>query len=122
MSSLQDALRSFLTVEGVRTATVIDVATGLIIRSVGKADQDLPVTAACVADEARTVRGALSSGSHAGDLVEISTVTGNRLQVARMLRSTPGDGLVLFIDVERAKSNLGLAAAAISQLAPSVLA
>jgi hypothetical protein len=122
MSKLQDSLRSFLTVEGIRTATVIDVATGMIIRSVGKADQDLPTTAACVADEARTVRGALSAGNHAGDLVEIATVTDHRLQVATMLRSGPGDGLVLFIDVERGKSNLGLTSLAISQLAPSVLA
>jgi hypothetical protein len=122
MSILQESLRSFLTVEGVRTAALIDIATGMIVRSVGKPDPDLAATAACVADEARAVRSARGAGGAADDLVEITAVTDGRLHVSRMLRSWPGDGLLLFVDLERGKSNLGLASLRISQLAPAVLA
>ncbi len=123
MSRLQESLRSFLTVEGVRTATVIDVATGMIIRSVGQADQDLPTTAACVADEAKTVRGALSADHPADDLVEIATVTDNRLQVATMLRSAPGrrPGAVHRRGAGRSPT-WACVKRAISRLAPAVLA
>jgi hypothetical protein len=121
-SRLQESLRSFLTVEGVRTATVIDIATGMIVRSVGKPDRDLPATAAYVADEARAVRGALGAGGAAGELVEMTTTTGTRLHVATILRGGPGEGLLLFVDVDRAKSNMALASRRISQLAPAVLA
>ena len=137
MSKLQESLRGFLEVEGVRTAAVIDIATGLIVRSVGKPDPGLPVTAACVADEARAVRDALGTVGALGtagalgeddapddeaDVVEISTVTSSRLQVSRILRSRPGDGLLLFIDLERTRSNLGLATLRMGQLASAVLA
>jgi hypothetical protein len=122
MSTLQESLRSFLAVEGVRTAALIDIATGMIVRSVGKPDPDLAATAACVADEARAARSAVGGGSAADELVEITTVTGGRLHVSRVLRSSPSEGLLLFVDLERGKSNLGLASLRIGQLAPAVLA
>jgi hypothetical protein len=122
MSRLQESLRCFLAVEGVRTAALIDVATGMIVRSVGKPDPDLSATAACLADEARAARSALGAGSAAGDLVEITTVTGSRLQISRILQDRPGEGLLLFVDLERRKSNVGLASLRTGQLAPAVLA
>jgi hypothetical protein len=92
------------------------------VRAVGKPDPDLPTTAACVADEARAARSALGTDSPAGDLVEITTVTGSRLQIARILHGNPGEGLLLFVDLERGRSNIGLASLQIGQLAPAVLA
>lgn len=124
----------------------------MIVRSVGKPEPSLAATAACVADEARAARDVLGAGCPAEDLVEITTVTGSRLHVSRLLRSSPSapgpeviliemtatigsrlhmsrllrsspnDGLLLFVDLERAKSNLGLATLRVGQLAPAVLA
>jgi hypothetical protein len=122
MSALQESLRQVLTMDGVRTAALIDVATGMIVRSVGKPDPDLATTAACVADEARAARSALGVGRPAGDLVEITSVTASRLQLSRILQGSPGEGLLLFVDLERAKSNVGLASLRIGQLAAAVLA
>jgi hypothetical protein len=122
MSRLQESLRRFLAVEGVRTAALIDVATGMIVRSVGKPDPDLPAVAARVADEVRAVRSAMRPAGAAGDLIEIATTTGSRLHVSRILQNSPSDGLLLFVDLERAKSNLGLASLRVSQLTPEVLA
>jgi hypothetical protein len=39
-----------------------------------------------------------------------------------MLRSQPGEGLLLFIDVDRNRSNLALASLRVDQLASAVLA
>jgi predicted regulator of Ras-like GTPase activity (Roadblock/LC7/MglB family) len=122
MPSLQESLRQFLAVEGVRTAVLVDIATGMIIRSVGKTDADLPTAAACMADEARAARAAPGTGGSAGDLSEITTLTASRLQVSRILATQPGEGLLLFIDFERGRSNAGLAALRVDQLAPAVLA
>jgi hypothetical protein len=122
MSRLQESLRCFLAVEGVRTAALIDVATGMIVRSVGKPDPDLPTVAACAADEVRAVRSALGPAGTADGLIEITTTTSSRLHVSTILQCSPSDGLLLFVDVERAKSNLGLASLRVSHLAPAVLA
>jgi len=122
VSTLQESLRCFLAVEGLRTAALIDIATGMIVRSVGKPEPNLAATAACVADEARAARDALWARQRPDDLVEITTVTGSRLHVSRILRRSPSEGLLLFVDLERGKSNLGLAALRVSQLAPAVLA
>ena len=122
MSTLQESLRCFLAVEGVRTAALIDIATGMIVRSVGKPDPDLAATAVCVADEARTARAALVAGIPADDLVEITTVTSSRLHVSRILRGSPSEGLLLFVDLERDRSNVGLASLRVGQLTPAVLA
>jgi hypothetical protein len=97
----------------------------MIVRSAGLPDPELPVTAACVADEARAARGAVGSAVNAdgqtADLVEITTVTGSRLHVSRILCSGPGEGLLLFVDLDRGRSNLGLASRQVDQLAPAVL-
>jgi hypothetical protein len=121
MSTLQESLHRFLSVDGVRTAALIDIATGMIVRSVGKPDPDLATTAACVADEARAARGAVGAGP-ADNLVEITTVTDSRLHVSRVLQHEPSEGLLLFVDLERGRSNMGLASLRIGELAPAVLA
>ena len=126
MSGLREWLGRFLAVDGVRTVAVIDIATGMIVRSVGLPDPELPVTAACVADEARAARSALGRAVDADgqpdDLAEITTVTGSRLHVSQILCAAPGEGLLLFVDLDRTRSNLGLAALRVDQLAPAVLA
>ena len=122
MLTLQESLRPFLTVEGVRTAALVDIATGMIVRSVGKPDPELAVTAACVADEARAAQSALEVGGLTDDLVEIAAVTGSRLHVSRFVLRSPGEGLLLFIELDRGKSNVGLASLRVGQLAPAVLA
>jgi hypothetical protein len=118
MSSLHESLHEVTAVEGVRIAALIDIATGMIVRSAGKVSTDLSVVAACLADEVRAVR----NGSAGADLDEIAVVTDTRLHLSRVLRSQPGEGLLLFVDVERSKSNVALASLQVGRLAPAVLA
>jgi hypothetical protein len=121
-SSLQEALHQLLAVEGVRTVALIDIASGMVIRSAGEPGTGLRAAAASVADEARAARGALGPRSLAGELDEIAVVTESRLHLAKVLRSQPGEGFLLFADIDRERANLALASLRIGQLAPAVLA
>jgi hypothetical protein len=121
-SSLQEALQRFLAMEGVRTVALIDIASGMVVRSAGEQDAGLPAAAASVADEARAAREALGPRQPAGELDEIAAVTENRLHLAKILQGRPGEGFLLFVDMDRARANVALASLRVGQLAPAVLA
>jgi hypothetical protein len=121
-SSLQEAIHRVLAVEGVATVALIDIASGMVIRSAGERGPGFPAAAASVADEARAAREALGPRAPAGELDEISAVTGSRLHLAKILRSQPGEGFLLFVDMDRARANVALASLQVGQLAPTVLA
>jgi hypothetical protein len=122
VSGLKESLGQILAVEGVRTAAVIDIATGMVVRSAGTEDAGFAAVAAGIADEARLARAALGPGHPAGDLDEISLVTRDRLQVSRILDSRLGERLLLFVDLDRAQANIALASLQVSHVAPTVLA
>ena len=122
MSSLMESLRQVMAVEGVRAAAVIDIATGMIVRSAGEQGTDFAAAAASMADEARTVRGVLGPGRPGGSLDEISLVTEGRLHVSKVLDSRLGEGMLLFVDLDRTRVNIALASLRVGQLAPAVLA
>jgi len=122
MSSLTESLRQVMAVEGVRGAALIDIATGTVVRAIGEQGTDFPLAAVCMADEARTARAALGPSRPGGGLDEISTVTENRLHLAKFLDSRVGEGMLLFVDLDRKRVNIALASLRVAQLAPSVLA
>ena len=121
-SSLQEALHRVLAMEGVRTVALIDIASGMVVRSAGEQDPGFPAAAASVADEARAAREALGPRQPAGELDEIAVVTDSRLHLAKILEGQSGEGFVLFVDMDRARANVALASLQVGQLAPAVLA
>jgi len=121
-SGLQEALDRVLAVDGVRTVALIDVATGMVVRSAGEEETGFPAAAASVADEARAARGALGSRRLSGELDEIAVVTHERLHLAKILQDQPGEGFLLFVDLDRLRANVALASLRVGQVAPSVLA
>jgi hypothetical protein len=120
--TLAESLSRVMAVEGVRAAAVIDIATGMIVRSAGEPGGDFPAAAASMAGEAQMARAVGGPGRTGGDLEEISLVTGGRLHVSKILDPRFGEGLVLFVDLDRARVNMALALLRIGQLAPAVLA
>jgi len=121
VSSLTEALGQVMAVDGVRATALIDVATGMIVRSAGEQGTDFPAAAASMASEARMARGIPGPGQPGGDLEEISLVTEGRLHLSKVLDSRLGEGLLLFVDLDRARVNMALALLRVGQLAPSVL-
>ena len=122
MSSLADSLDQVMAVQGVRAAALIDIETGMIVRSAGVEESGFPAAAASMADEARRARSAAGPGQPGGDLDEISLVTTGQVHLSKVLDTRPGDGLLLFVDLDRNRVNMGLAGLQIRQLAPAVLA
>ena len=131
MSSLDESLRQILAVGGVQTAALIDVATGMVVRSAGAQENaNLPAAAASIADAARAARAARAAqgpGEPGGELEGIVLSTGRRVHFTRILQPGPGpgpgpgEGLLLFIDLDRALANTALAALRAGQLVPAVL-
>jgi len=122
VSSLTESLRQVMAVDGVRAAALIDIATGMVVRSAGEEGTGFPAAAASMADEARLARGVLGPGRPGGDLDEISLVTEDRLHVTKVLGYRLGEGMLLFVDLDRTRVNIALAGLRIGQLAPAVLA
>src|SRR5215472_8129541 len=83
--SLSESLSQVMTVQGARAAALIDVATGMIVRSAGVLAGDFPAAAASMAAEARLARDVLGPGPAGGDLDEISLVTADRVHVSKIL-------------------------------------
>ncbi|MGD0607222.1 MAG: hypothetical protein ABSA53_27025 [Streptosporangiaceae bacterium] len=122
MSSLTESLRQVMAVDGVRGAALIDIATGMVVAAAGGQAEDFPAAAAGLADEARMTRALLGPGRPGGQLEEVSVFTKGRLHLAKVLDSRLGDGVLLFIDLDRARGNMALASLRAAQLAPAILA
>lgn len=122
MPDLRESLHRFLAVDGVQTAALIDVATGMIVQSAGVRSPGLPHAAASVADEVRAARATLGPRRPAGDLDEIVVATDDRLHLSKVLRNQPGEGLLLFVDLDLGRTNVALASLRVGELAPAVLA
>lgn len=121
--SLAESFNEVMSVEGVRVAALVDVATGMIVRSAGGPAGDFPAAAASIAAEARAARTMLGPGrTSGGDLDEIALVTGGRLQLSKTLSPRFGEGLLLFVDLDRARVNMALASLQIGRLAAGILA
>jgi hypothetical protein len=120
--SLAESLSQVMTIQGARAAALIDIATGMVVQSAGQPAGDFPAAAASMAGEARTARDLLGPGRAGGDLDEISLITAGRLYVSKILGDRSGEGLVLFVDLDRARVNMALAARRVGQIAPQVLA
>lgn len=122
MPSLAESLNDVIAIKGVRAAALIDVETGMVVETAGQSNDDLALAAASMAGEARTARWTAGPDLPAGDLDKILLVTGSRLQVTKMLEPRLGEGLLLFVDLDRAQANMALASRRVDQLAPEILA
>jgi hypothetical protein len=122
VSSLSESLRQVMAVDGVRAAALIDIATGMVVEAVGGQTEDLPAAAIGLADEARATRALLGPDRPGGELEEISLVTGGRLHMSRVLDFQVGEGVLLFVDLDRTRGNMALASLRTGQLAPAILA
>jgi hypothetical protein len=111
-----------MAVDGVRAAALVDIATGMVVRSSGEEGTEFLTAAVGLADETRLARAALGPGRPGGDLEEISVITASRVHLTRVLGTRLGEGMLLFVDVDRTRVNIALASLQVGQVAPAVLA
>jgi hypothetical protein len=121
VSGLSESLHRILEIDGARTVALVDVGTGMIVDSAGEEPSGLTTAAASLADEARLAGGALGPEQSGGDLEEMLVVLPERVHLLKVLSRSQGDGLMLFVDVDRARTNAALAAMRVAHFAPAVL-
>ena len=122
MAGLSESLRQVLDVAGVRTAALVDIGTGMVVSSAGDAAGALPAVAAGLADEARSAMSAFGPAGQGGDLDEVAVITEGRFLLSTILDSRPGEGLLLFVDLDLARTNMALASWQVGQAASALLA
>jgi hypothetical protein len=122
VSGLYESLQQILEIEGARSAALVDVGTGMVVGLAGAEPDGFPAAAASLADEARLAGNALGPGRPAGELDELLMITGSRFHLLKVLSSSQDEGLMLFVDLDRDRTNLGLAVLQVARVAPAVLA
>ena len=122
MAGLSESLRQVLDVAGVRTAALVDIGTGMVVSSAGDAAGAFPAVAAGLADEARSAMSAFGPAGQGGDLDEVAVITEGRFLLSTILDSRPGEGLLLFVDLDLARTNMALASWQVGQAASALLA
>ncbi len=122
MSVLDESLHRVLTTDGARSAALIDVGTGMVVRSAGDVAVGLPAAAVTMADEARSATWSLGPAQPGGDLEEVAVLTAGRFHLLRLLEFRRGEGLLLFVDFDRSLTNFALATLQVAQIAPALLA
>jgi hypothetical protein len=121
MSVLDESIRQILSVEGTRAAVVIDAGTGMIVCSAGELDAGIPDAAAAMAAEVRAANSE-ESESGRGALEEIATMSDRWCHLLEVLELRQGEGLLLFVDVDRSMTNVALAGLQVRKLIPGLLA
>jgi hypothetical protein len=119
---LDESLHQILRADGVKSAALVDVATGMVVRAAGELDAGVRAAAASAADETRLACAALAGDQAGGHLEEILLTTSSRFHLVRILAWRQGEGLLLFADVSRAHTNTSLAAWQLGQAASAILA
>lgn len=121
MSVLGASIRQFLQVDGVRAAVLVDTGTGMIIDSAGHQDPGLPAAAASMADEVRWAARTLAGPGQGGGVDGIALVTEHRLHLLEVLEHGQGEGMLLFVDLDRSQTNVALATLQVRKLVPALL-
>jgi hypothetical protein len=124
VSGLSESLHRVLEIDGARTVALVDVGTGMIVESAGEEPAGLAAAAASLADEARLAGGTTSPDRSGGDLEEVLVTTPDRVHLLKILSRAPNardEGFLLFVDVDRARTNTALAALRVTQLGAAVL-
>jgi len=123
VSALNQSLDQVLDIVGVRAAALIDLGSGMVVASADGDGTSLPTGFSdAAAIMAYGARSAIQAHGRGGYLDEIATTTASRLRLAKVLEYSRGEGLLLYLDVDLAETNMAMAAWQIGQLAPGLLA
>jgi peptide subunit release factor 1 (eRF1) len=123
VSGLSESLHQILAVEGAAAAAVVDAATGMIVSSASAGAAEFRVAAAAsAAEETRWVKAALGPSRPGGDLEEMLMATASRFHLVKVLNRWPDEGLLLFVDLDRSRTNIALAVQQVGRAAAGLLA
>jgi hypothetical protein len=111
MAGVENALKEAMTIEGALGAALVDIGSGMTLGSLGHAnDLDLTLAAAGSTDVVRATLRAAELQGRAGEAMEdILTTLTRQYHLARPLTGPGGQGLFLYLVLDRARANLAMA-------------
>ena len=116
--SIVDDLQAALAIPGAMAVALVDLPTGILLAAAGESDDDLGVLAAGNAEVLRSRRDALSRTGATDEIEEIVLTLTTRYHLIRPLGSPPST--FLFLDLERAGTDLALAQHCLQRLAAAL--
>ncbi|WP_035847193.1 hypothetical protein [Kitasatospora azatica] len=110
MAGVENALQEALTIEGALGAALVDIGSGMALGSLGHAaDLDLTLAAAGSTDVVRATVRAVELQGRAEVMEDILTTLTHQYHLIRPLTGAGGQGLFLYLVLDRARSNLAMA-------------
>ncbi|WP_046778276.1 hypothetical protein [Streptomyces yangpuensis] len=106
-TSLKEAMTS---IEGSVGAALVDYTSGMALGTLGGSkDLDLTVAAAGNTDVIRAKTRTMEMLGLKEDIEDVLITLGNQYHLIRLLKGRGGNGLFLYIVLDKAKSNLAMA-------------
>ncbi|WP_128376210.1 hypothetical protein [Streptomyces cavernae] len=111
MASIETSLKETMTsIEGALGVALVDYTSGMALGTLGGSkDLDLNVAAAGNTDVIRAKARTMDHLGLKGDIVDMLITLGNQYHLIRPLKGRGGNGLFLYLVLDRAKSNLAMA-------------
>jgi hypothetical protein len=111
MANVEVSLKETMTaVEGALGAAVVDYTSGMALGTLGGGkDLDLSVAAAGNTDVIRAKVRTMEHLGLKGAIEDILITLGNQYHLIRLVQGRSGNGLFLYVVLDRARSNLAMA-------------
>ncbi|WP_037570127.1 roadblock/LC7 domain-containing protein [Phaeacidiphilus oryzae] len=111
MPNLETALKDALAIDGAFGVALVDYNSGLALGSLGNSpDFDLNIAAAAITDVVRAKLRALEMLSlHQEALEDMLITLSGQYHVVRPMTAQSGQGIFLYLALDRARANLALA-------------
>jgi hypothetical protein len=117
MSNIEQSLKQALSLDGAIGAALVDYTSGMCLGTAGGSEElDLEVAAA---GNTEVVRAKMATMKNLGldDTIEDILITlGSQIHLIRLLASSNGSGLFLYLALTKSRSNLALARRELSQI------
>ena len=111
MANVEISLKETMTsIEGALGAALVDYTSGMALGTLGGGkDLDLTIAAAGNTDVIRAKTRTMEHLGLTGEIEDMLITLGNQYHILRPLKSRSGNGLFLYLVLDRGKSNLAMA-------------
>jgi hypothetical protein len=110
MSDIDTALKEAMEINGAVGVALVDYGSGMMLGSAGGgASLDLEVAAAGNTEVVRAKMATMASLGLDDTIEDILITLGSQYHLIRLLKSSSGSGLFLYLALDKAKGNLALA-------------
>ena len=121
MSNVELTLKEAMEIDGAVAVALVDYGSGMSLGALGGgADLDLDVAAAGNTDVVRAKMRTLDLLKMKDEIEDILITLGSQYHLIRLLQSTSGQGLFLYLVLDKNKANLAMARRRLSILEGSL--